>query len=427
MAQLIREYPGQHLGNEKGLVLVVSLMMVAVILLLGTTAVLMTSTDMNISANYKTGNDAFYAAEAGLEEARARLNASAAPVILITDGFPANTGWRAYIGPLTRAQGKGFDSGNGMHQRVPSIYNPTPPLDYTVRIVHATDAGGNLLYWGDANIDGINERNTVAVGTNIYRVTSYGLAANAAKTLEVEMAPLPPVTTPGALYVQSDLNIIGNAKVLGVDQCGGAGLPGVTTTLSRDTVTVSPNAEITGSEPVSGDPPASVLANGPHLNVPKMIDAWKSSANYAYNKVGATDTGMNWGTPTEGATLQNPSTCSEKNIVYYNTRNADGTPTDLKLTNSQGCGILMVDGDLEVNGGFSWYGVVLVTGMVKYTGGGGKNVTGGVISGDSMINETDESTTGGGTNIVYCSAAIRNLSSGRPLRRLSWRENQNNQ
>ncbi len=75
----------------------------------------------------------------------------------------------------------------------------------------------------------------------------------------------------------------------------------------------------------------------------------------------------------------------------------------------------MVDGDLDVNGGFSWYGVVLVSGMVKYTGGGGKNVTGGVVSGDSMMNLTDESVTGGGTNIVYCSSAVNNLTQNSPL------------
>ena len=83
----------------------------------------------------------------------------------------------------------------------------------------------------------------------------------------------------------------------------------------------------------------------------------------------------------------------------------------------------MVDGDLDVNGGFSWYGVVLVRGTVKYTGGGGKNVTGGVVSGDSMMNLTDPSVTGGGTNIVYCSSAVNNLTQNSPLRRLSWREN----
>ena len=41
-------------------------------MLLGTTAVMTSTTDMKISANYKTGNQAFYVAEAGTEEARAR-------------------------------------------------------------------------------------------------------------------------------------------------------------------------------------------------------------------------------------------------------------------------------------------------------------------------------------------------------------------
>jgi Tfp pilus assembly protein PilX len=424
MAQMIKQYPGQRLGDEKGLVLVVSLMMVAVILLLGTTAVLTTSTDMKISANYKTGNEAFYAAEAGIEEARARLVATAANPI--TDGFPTNAGWRAYIGPLLKANGKGYNSGDSMHARVASIYTSTPPLDYTVRIVHATNAGGNILYWGDANNDGLNERNALAVGRNIYRVTSYGAAANGAtKALEVEMAPLPPINLPGSLYVQSPLNIIGNARILGVDQCGGANLPGVTTTLTADTVSVSNNALVTGTGSLNGTPP-SVLPNAPVLNVPAMIDSWKGSANYQYNAVSATQTGMTWGDPTEGATLENPSTCNQNNIVYYNTRAADGTLTDLKLTNTQGCGILMVDGDLDVNGGFSWYGVVLVRGTVKYTGGGGKNITGGVIASESIMNLTDPAVVGGGTNIVYCSSAINNLTQGRPLRRLSWREKEDN-
>ena len=69
------------------------------------------------------------------------------------------------------------------------------------------------------------------------------------------MARLPPITVPGALYVQSPLNIIGNARVLGVDQCGGASLPGVTTTLDADTVTVSNNATVTGSASPTGDSP----------------------------------------------------------------------------------------------------------------------------------------------------------------------------
>ncbi len=105
-----------------------------------------------------------------------------------------------------------------------------------MKIVHATNAAGNLLYWGDSNTDGKPERNTVTGPPyNIYRVTGYGAASGANQQIEVEMARRPPITVPGALYVQSPLNIIGNARVLGVDQCGGASKPGVTTTLGLET------------------------------------------------------------------------------------------------------------------------------------------------------------------------------------------------
>ena len=52
--------------NENGAVLVIALMFMAILGLLGTTAVVMTTTDMQIGANYKTNAQAFYIAEAGL-------------------------------------------------------------------------------------------------------------------------------------------------------------------------------------------------------------------------------------------------------------------------------------------------------------------------------------------------------------------------
>jgi len=85
-------------NNQRGNVLVTVILMMAVLIGLGTTAVVQTSTDMNISTNYRLGEEAFYAAEAGAEEARARLRGTN------TDpthaGDPATTPdkwWSAYI------------------------------------------------------------------------------------------------------------------------------------------------------------------------------------------------------------------------------------------------------------------------------------------------------------------------------------------
>ena len=60
--------------NEKGFVLPVGLMFMAIIAILGTTAVIITTTDLKIGSNYRDSVQAFYVAEAGIEEALYRLS-----------------------------------------------------------------------------------------------------------------------------------------------------------------------------------------------------------------------------------------------------------------------------------------------------------------------------------------------------------------
>ena len=398
---------------KKGGALVIGLLLVFALALIGTTAVITAiitrSTDLKISTNYKMSTQALYVAEAGTEEARARLKTDSPN--LIRDDFPTQTGWAAYIGTSSNAQAKGYNSSNAMHVLVTSLQNT---LNYTVQIEHKKNAANQILYWGDADKDGINERNTTT-GQNIYLVTSYGTAENANKTIVVEMARFPPITTPGALYVNASTSIIGNANVNGLDQCGTAAtnVPGIVSSLAPGTVGKSSNSTVTGA---GGNP--SITYNNPVLNVRGMIDSQKAAANYTYNKVSATDTGMSWGTPTGRATLDNPSTCSANNIVYYNTSNGTNL-TDINLAGgTTGCGILLIDGNLKINGGFSWYGIVLVSGSVAYTGGGNKKVTGAMIVGGSVVADV----VGGNSNIVYCSTAVNTQTAGKPLQRLSWME-----
>ncbi len=126
-------------------------------------------------------------------------------------------------------------------------------------------------------------------------------------------------------------------------------------------------------------------------------------------------TGMNWGSPTPGATQQDATSCSDKNVVYIDTHN-----TYVRLRGlTQGCGLLLVDGDLSVEGGFKWYGAVLATGSITFTGQQeGKNVTGAILAGDTV----DADMVGGNANIIYCSQAVNNQTDGLPLITLRWVE-----
>jgi hypothetical protein len=77
----------------------------------------------------------------------------------------------------------------------------------------------------------------------------------------------------------------------------------------------------------------------------------------------------------------------------------------------------LVDGDLNVNGGFQWYGIILVTGSVVFSGGGEKNVTGGILAGGTVSADV----VGGDASIVYCSQA-GNQPNDLPLITLRWVE-----
>ncbi|HSD93898.1 MAG TPA: hypothetical protein VLA94_00585, partial [Syntrophales bacterium] len=124
-----------------------------------------------------------------------------------------------------------------------------------------------------------------------------------------------------------------------------------------------------------------------------------------------TMTGMNWGTPTAGATPQTPLACGADNVVYIN--------GNVKLAGgTMGCGMLMVDGNLELNGGFQWYGPILVRGSLSFTGGGEKNVTGGILAGGS--GSVDD--IGGNAVILHSNSALHQVIGKMPLTVLRWSE-----
>jgi hypothetical protein len=87
---------------------------------------------------------------------------------------------------------------------------------------------------------------------------------------------------------------------------------------------------------------------------------------------------------------------------------------------STGCGVLVVDGDLDVNGNFDFAGLIFVTGSVTFRGGGNKQVRGAIFT-PGNVNGQDV-TISGNIDIAYSSEAIKiveqQLSMGVEL--ISW-------
>jgi len=137
-------------------------------------------------------------------------------------------------------------------------------------------------------------------------------------------------------------------------------------------------------------------------------DSISVGGNYVCN----TAPSNNWGNP------NNPSgICGSYFPIIY----ASG---DLKISaNDAGQGILLVEGNLSVQGGHEFFGPVIVRGELKTTGTGG-HFNGGVIAANVNL---DSSTVLGDALVQYSQCAViravlnnANLTRARPLENRSW-------
>ena len=84
--------------NEKGIVLATGLMFMAIIAIVGSTAVQITTTDLKIGSNYRASVQALNIAEAGINEAMHRLNLNSSDSNFIGEtGSTPTPGWGRYI------------------------------------------------------------------------------------------------------------------------------------------------------------------------------------------------------------------------------------------------------------------------------------------------------------------------------------------
>ncbi len=403
-----------RLGNKRGISLVITLLIMSLFLILTALTIMYVAGNVRHSGTYKASQKAFQVAEAGLEEARARLCLASGHQI--NDTATGSALWQAFLGTPARSQEQGYDSTNTLQVRYDSLQSD---LDYVVKIAHQTDSAGNVLYWGDTNGDGVYERTTAAAGNrNIYLATSYGYADKSVKILVAELTGIPPIKTPAALYVNAPATIQGSSSYIsGNDSCGANNLQGIVTSQAISTVTLNGNPTIEGA----GGTTPNIAHTDTVLDLQALINSLKMAADKKYIVESATQTaatapgpGDGWGIPVPGASTSAPSSCSAHHIVHYQ---ANGSGIHFSGGVS-GCGLLLVEGNLHLTGGFTWYGIVISTGSVSFTGGGDKNITGAVLAGGSA----DADLVGGNAHIGYCSSAVNNQFDNMPLRYLSWKE-----
>lgn len=448
-------------GAERGVALVIALLVLLLITAVGMGMIFMSNTETNVSANFRDEQTAYFAAKAGIEEVRDRLRAGAADSLnLITTlgttlpGAPS--GILYVINPLGSETvapwvitGSNYPddelvkelnctgtapSGSWWVPTVPKAstsYQASPILQWKwVRVmekINKSDTGctrvtsvdgttnGNRVCW-----TGTNEVTTLLTSCNaananylpVYELTSLAVTTGGSRRMmQYEVAQNAFPTIPGAFVFDgpgpnfSPPN--SNAfAVSGTDNSAshGGAINGVACPLPTNVPAVA--GYDAGSQ--------ATLLNDINKRKNNYTTGPANSVTDSASNVGpalASDT-PNLATVDGLTTLSNMIVAAAGPNVYPNGTVPTnlGTPAnpvvnvvngDLSIGGS-GAGILLVTGQLTLNGNFSWDGLILVIGegAIVKNGGGGATVNGAMFAAN-LFSDAKAGTTGPGAYPGY--------------------------
>ena len=404
--------------NEKGAVLVIALAFMALLAMAGTTSVVLTTTDLKIGSNYRTSTQATNASHAGLAESRGRLGGSSTADNYAGDPAAApDPLWCAYI--LTSSTWSPSDdphydnnyknyfpaSGNftGTTPAANTLQSPAD-ISYFTKIRHkreydAESAGhttttqhyadgdgtvatntaaspGSIVYFGDDPatplvVEYVEFTNAAPQSKRDARpveiVRAYGSSVGSSGVTEIETIIVPTgLDTNAVLYAKNNVTSNGTVTVDGNDHgtCGTTEPPvGSIYTYPTGTSTTTNGA----SNVTVPTPPENGDSN---IMITDLIAQLKDSATEI---ITSDQNNTTYGA--DGASVA----CYSNPSDPYNVQG-------LKLQGVTGYGLLLVEGDLVLGGGFTWHGLILTTGTMVFNGGGGPNRI--QISGAALANNT---------------------------------------
>jgi hypothetical protein len=213
-----------------------------------------------------------------------------------------------------------------------------------------------------------------------------------------------------SLTTQGLVSMSGNANINGADQipvgwasCDPPGPPQAGVRDNGGNVTESGSATVVGTPPVVNDPTVNnntftTFGGATYAQLAARATVTIPSGNYSTDAVvtnGVCDKTVltNWG---DG---MNPgSACAN----YFPIIHATGS---ISLNNTQGQGILLVDGDLDIQGSYEFYGIVVIQGDFKTSGGGSTDAHfwGGVMARNADLSVQNLS---GHATLNYSSCSI---------------------
>jgi len=386
-----------RLRGEKGYVFVLALLLLLVATLVGMASVSTMTYEVQVSGNQRISEQAFYVAEAGLNEFMGRFLPGVTGEI--SDGDPTNIDWKLFLAAnMDTARRIGY-SENPNHTFIQSLQTE---LNYGAEISHRVESG-KVVTKG---------------GFPVYLVTSHGFTSEQGhKVIQAEFVKRPNMDPHAALYSKAPVRVRGTSSyITGLDQCPQDGV-------SKDmagVITTTPTLITDGNPTIEGTP-STITSSSLDLPLVETVDYYSNISDFGYtyteNKT-LTQFLDNWGVPVVDLknTKAPASYTGEMNIVYFN---MNGVNTLTLAGQSHGAGLLLVDGNLSISGGFQWYGMIVVTGALSFTGGAEKNVTGSIMAGETATVDS-ETVTGGNIGIMNCSGATKKLKEGLPPLKMTW-------
>jgi hypothetical protein len=413
-----------RIGNERGSVLVVTLLIMFAVGVIGATLAVISSMDLKISGNQRVTTQALDVSEAGLNEAIHRIalpNPTNATIggwtgnIAIGDPPPYDPNWetRLYLtGPGSAPSPSGSIVTTGTIQDPNGTY-----LQYS-RPTGTNEVLTIRHKWEDRDGDGVKDANEVVrydpeqippenftSGYPVEIVTVTGRMGLAERTIQAEVTKRKlTARTHAALYIDKAIRITGNPGICGYNHrvntpsgirpnaCfawheGNGDLPGIATT--GDVIDVQG-----GAADIEGHPtPMDSSSTNPFYSLAELLGLSQEDLNQILANADHTSVTS----PLDGITYLTGDHIVNSNVV--------------------GHGLVYCTGDLTVNGTFQYEGLIYVEGDVTINGtfwGLGAIVVRGV---------TDYNTSAGNAGLLYSAEAIsQNLGQYMPVIVLSWRE-----
>jgi len=313
----------------------------------------------------------------------------------------------------------------------------------------------SILPWEDTTLtdtiaDGIWTVTIANANDYVYFLTATGqvtrggaMWAGATRTLGLSAKMLfADINPPGALTTRGDVAVGGSAVVDGTNYTPPTWAPYCSTVPTNDTTGIVVN-DTTSGNPSTIGAAAEIVGNPSYDQDPSLVDTtftdfgnltWPELVTYAQiDGTDITSLGSNINTvgpdPASGT-----GTCNRSNLRNW----GDTIPTapcgsyfpllyhgnnlDVQ-SNSYGQGILLVEGNLRIRVGFTFYGIIITQGTFT-TGVGNNLVVGAVLASNAAdLNET----VSGSSRIQYSRCAVTRavlnnaaISRARPLEERSW-------